>query len=225
MRTLEDVTQRVHGEYERKLAALEQRAAAGEGRGRSARTPTPSASSASSSEVAQGEWKRRVKAERRASDESRRSVTAAVEQLEKAHVELHRRSESLRQKTRTLYLIDRVLTLDATTDDPRELVTACSRWSATTCSAQRCSLLLHAPEEHALYPRRGARHRAEHRRRVTASSSAKASRARWPRTREPLLVQDVAEATSHPLLRDEYFTTGSFISFPLVYHGTSWSAW
>ena len=31
-------------------------------------------------------------------------------------------------------------------------------------------------------------------------------------------VQDVADATSHPLLRDQYFTTGSFISFPLVYH-------
>jgi signal transduction protein with GAF and PtsI domain len=39
-------------------------------------------------------------------------------------------------------------------------------------------------------------------------------------TRQPLLVQDVAEAKSHPLLRDEYFTTGSFISFPLVYHGS-----
>ena len=23
----------------------------------------------------------------------------------------------------------------------------------------------------------------------------------------------------HPLLRDEYLTTGSFISFPLIYHG------
>ena len=39
-------------------------------------------------------------------------------------------------------------------------------------------------------------------------------------TREPLLVQDVAEARNHPLIRDELFTTGSFISFPLVYHGT-----
>jgi GAF domain-containing protein len=38
-------------------------------------------------------------------------------------------------------------------------------------------------------------------------------------TRTPLLVQDVDEAKSHPLLRDEHFTTGSFISFPLVYHG------
>src|SRR4029079_19838098 len=36
---------------------------------------------------------------------------------------------------------------------------------------------------------------------------------------EPLLVQDVTHATSHPLLLDQHFTTGSFISFPLVYQG------
>ena len=34
-----------------------------------------------------------------------------------------------------------------------------------------------------------------------------------------MLVRDVAEANQHPLLRDQYFTTGSFISFPLVYQG------
>src|SRR5262249_47836151 len=38
-------------------------------------------------------------------------------------------------------------------------------------------------------------------------------------SREPLLVQDVAEGKDHPLLQDAYYTTGSFISFPLVYHG------
>jgi signal transduction protein with GAF and PtsI domain len=37
-------------------------------------------------------------------------------------------------------------------------------------------------------------------------------------SREVLLVQDVTEAQAHPLLRDQYFTTGSFISFPLVLH-------
>ena len=42
---------------------------------------------------------------------------------------------------------------------------------------------------------------------------------RVAQAREPLLVQDVRQATSHPLLLDEHFTTGSFISFPLVYHG------
>jgi signal transduction protein with GAF and PtsI domain len=36
-------------------------------------------------------------------------------------------------------------------------------------------------------------------------------------SREPLLVQDAAEVNEHPLLRDQYLTTGSFISFPLVY--------
>jgi GAF domain-containing protein len=35
--------------------------------------------------------------------------------------------------------------------------------------------------------------------------------------REPIVVQDVTEARAHPLLGDQYFTTGSFISFPLVY--------
>jgi GAF domain-containing protein len=38
-------------------------------------------------------------------------------------------------------------------------------------------------------------------------------------SREPLLVQDVAGAQSHPLLSDQLFTTGSFIVFPLTYHG------
>ena len=38
-------------------------------------------------------------------------------------------------------------------------------------------------------------------------------------SREPLLVMDAGEdAIPHPLLGDEYLTTGSFISFPLVLH-------
>ena len=35
----------------------------------------------------------------------------------------------------------------------------------------------------------------------------------------PLLTRDVRDAGTHPLLHDQYFTSGSFISFPLVYHG------
>jgi signal transduction protein with GAF and PtsI domain len=42
---------------------------------------------------------------------------------------------------------------------------------------------------------------------------------RVAQSRTPLLVRDVRDAGTHPLLRDQYFTTGSFISFPLVYHG------
>jgi signal transduction protein with GAF and PtsI domain len=37
-------------------------------------------------------------------------------------------------------------------------------------------------------------------------------------TREPLLVVDGSDAAAQPLLGDEYLTTGSFISFPLVLH-------
>nr|MCU0625423.1 GAF domain-containing protein [Gemmatimonadaceae bacterium] len=36
-------------------------------------------------------------------------------------------------------------------------------------------------------------------------------------SRQSLLVTDATQATQHPLLRDEYFTSGSFICFPLVY--------
>ena len=36
-------------------------------------------------------------------------------------------------------------------------------------------------------------------------------------SREPLLVTDASQAGDHPLLNDETLTTGSFISFPLVY--------
>lgn len=39
-------------------------------------------------------------------------------------------------------------------------------------------------------------------------------------SREPMLVVDVQDAATHPLLKDEYLTTGSFISFPLVRRDT-----
>jgi len=32
-----------------------------------------------------------------------------------------------------------------------------------------------------------------------------------------ILVSDATQASQHPLLKDEYFTSGSFICFPLVY--------
>ena len=84
--------------------------------------------------------------------------------------------------------------------------------------AQRCSLLLHIPEENALYlaAARGIPTNVPAGYRVPVGTGVAGKVAA---TREPLLVQDVAEAKSHPLIRDELFTTGSFISFPLVYHG------
>src|SRR5690606_466136 len=97
----------------------------------------------------------------RASEEARRAVrraelseqqlAAAVGQLEQAHMELHRRSESLRQKTRTLYLLDRVLTADAETLDARALIDSLLALVGDDMQAQRCSLMLQAPEPDHLY--------------------------------------------------------------------------
>jgi hypothetical protein len=210
---LEDFTQRLHGEYERKLAALEQKLLAATGEfslGASpARVVELERELAHAVEDARRTHKRL--------DAVEATVSTAVEQLEKAHIELHRRSEQLRQRTRTLYLIDRVLTLDNTTDDPRQLADGLLALVGDDMHSQRCSLLLRAPEEGMLYiaaakgiaPNitEGARIRVGHG--VAGKVAA---------NREPILVQDVAEAREHPLLRDEYFTSGSFISFPLVYH-------
>jgi hypothetical protein len=115
--TLEDVTHRVHEGYDRRLAELEQRLST------VAQQPYDSESAAlvalERELAAAREDGRRANRRADAVDEA---IAAAVEQLEKTHIELHRRSESLRQKTRTMYLLERVLTLDASTDDARQLV-------------------------------------------------------------------------------------------------------
>ena len=214
VRTLEDVTQRVHAEYERKLGLLQEQlsTAAGNGGG-----GDPERLVTLEREVAH--WTEDARRASRRADAVEATVGAAVEQLEMAHIELHRRSETLRQKTRTIYLIDRVLSLDASTDDPGNMVNGLLTLVGDDMGAQRCSLLLHAPEQHALYlaaargipPNVPMGYRVQFGEGVAGKVAA---------TREPLLVQDVAEARHHPLIRDEFFTTGSFISFPLVYHGT-----
>ncbi len=211
--TLEDFTQRLHVEYEKKLAALEEKLLAATGEfpvgGDPARAVQLEREVAHAVEDARRTKKRL--------DAVEATVSTAVEHLEKAHIELHRRSEQLRQRTRTLYLIDRVLTLDNTTDDPRQLADGLLALVGDDMHSQRCSLLLRAPEEGMLYiaaargiaPNitEGARIRIGHG--VSGKVAA---------NREPILVQDVTEAKDHPLLKDEYFTSGSFISFPLVYH-------
>jgi putative methionine-R-sulfoxide reductase with GAF domain len=212
VRTLEDVTERVHGEYEKRLAEVESRLM-------------------DASNTALAENTARIVALERevaqANDDTRRAlkranavdatVSSAVEQLEKAHVELHRRSESLRQKTRTIYLIDKVLTLDASTDDPRQLADGLLSLVGDDMHAHRCSLMLRAPDGESLYIG-AARGIAPGILEGTRVALGQGVAGRVAATRQPLLVRDVSEATSHPLLKDQYFTTGSFISFPLVYH-------
>jgi putative methionine-R-sulfoxide reductase with GAF domain len=207
--TLEDVTQRLHGEYERKLGALAAKLAAV-----STPTGTSAAEIALEQEAAQArEEARRAQRKVTALEEQ---ITAAVEQLEKAHMELHRRSEHLRQKGRTLYLLERLLALAGTTDDPRQLAEGLIALVGEDMQSRRCSLMLRAPEPSTLFlaAARGLPPGITEGMRTPVGQGVAGKVAS---SREPLLVQDVTEAKAHPLLRDQYFNTGSFISFPLVF--------
>jgi len=216
VRTLEDVTQRVHTEYDRKLAAVERQVT----HFRSEAARATDATRAVRAVAVEREVAKATEDARRASQRAaalEQQATAAVGQLEQLHIELHRRSEALRQKTRTLYLIDRVLTLDASTVDSRQLTNGLLSLVGDDMQAQRCSLMLRAPEPGYLYlaAARGIAPNVSEGYRVSVGEGVSG---RVAASRQPILVQDVSEAQSHPLLRDQYFTTGSFISFPLVYH-------
>ena len=219
VRTLEDVTQRVHGEYVKKRTALEQQLVRARGQasnpGRDTPSPDPARIVALEREAARATEEARRAMHRAEAVEQQ--VTAAVGQLQQSHVELHRRSEMLRQKTRTLYLIDKVLTLDNRATSPRQLVDGLLALVGDDMQAQRCSLMLRAPEPGYLYlaAARGLAPNIVQGSRIAIGEGVSG---RVAASRQPLLVQDVAEAQSHPLLQDQYFTTGSFISFPLVYH-------
>lgn len=216
VRTLEDVTQRVHGEYVRRLGELE--GALVRARGEADRVPEARAAAEVAIERAAAQATEDVRRATRRASQLEEQLGAAVGQLEQAHVELHRRSESLRQKTRTLYLLDRVLTLDAESRDARQLVDGLLALVGDDMQAQRCSLVLRSPEPGVLYLA-AARGIAPHVTQGARISVGEGVAGRVAESRQPLLVQDVNDVNSHPLLRDQYFTTGSFICFPLEYHG------
>jgi hypothetical protein len=214
VQTLEDVTERVHGEYDRRLAELQ----AG-----LAKVVAPGTTPSVASERVIGLERDLARAQESTRQAARRAeaveatVTSAVEQLEKAHIELARRNELLRQKVRTLYLLDRVLSLDASTDEPRQLVDGLLSLVGDDMQSQRCSLMLRTRDEGWLYlaAARGIAPGVAEGARIRIGEGVAG---RVAASREPLLVRDVGEAKQHPLLRDQYFTTGSFISFPLIYH-------
>ncbi len=215
VRTLEDVTQRVHGEYVKHLTHLESELAAARNTPTSATMVEAARLLALEQEAARAREDAR-RATRRA-EAVEGQVAAAVGQLEQAHVELHRRSETLRQKTRTLYLIDRVLSLDASTADPRQLADGLLALVGDDMQAQRCSLVLRVPDAQELYiaAAKGLSPDVTEGKRIPMGYGVSGKVAA---SRQPVLVTDVAQARGHPLIGDEYFTTGSFISFPLVYH-------
>jgi putative methionine-R-sulfoxide reductase with GAF domain len=220
VRTLENVTERVHGDYVQKLRTLESQLHRLEHERQAALTPTsvpviPEQLLALEQEAA----KRREQARRATvrAKQLEQHASAAVEQLERAQIELHRRSEIARQKTRTLYLVERVLTLDGSTTQPRALIDGMVALLGDDMRAQRCSIMLRAPEPDTLYlaAARGLPPDVREGMRIRFGEGVSGKVAL---RREPLLVRDVADAVQHPYLKDEYFTTGSFISFPLVYH-------
>ncbi len=216
VQTLEDVTQKVHGDYLARLAATEEQL-------REARsTPKPDAAQAAA-------LLSRERDDARVAEETRRAtrklvvleqqLTASVGALEQAHIELHRRSEALRQRTRTLYLLDRVLTLAAAREEPRRLADGLLALVGDDMQAHRCSLFLRVPGDATTLYLAAGRGLAPHVKEGSHITVGEGVAGKVAQSREPLLVMDAGEdAIPHPLLGDEYLTTGSFISFPLVLH-------
>ena len=217
VRTLEDVTQRVHEEYIRKLGAMEQELFETKEHALRDAGGTVDGERYLAMEQSLARLTEELRKATRRAETVEHQVGAAVGQLEQAHIELHRRSENLRAKTRTLYLIERVLSIDAEHDDPQQLVDGLLALVGNDMQAQRCSLMLRAPEEGTLFLA-AARGVAPNVQMGARSTIGKGVAGQVAATREPILVEDVTEAHGHPLLKDAFFTAGSFISFPLVYH-------
>ena len=213
--TLEEVTQKVHGDYLARLSELERELT-------QARDVAASGGHDATNRVHSEQELRTAQEEaRRAAHRAQsleQQLMSAVGQLEQAHIELHRRHETLRQKTRTLYLLERALALDNVTGDPGPLVDGLLSMVGDDMQAQRCSLMLRAPEPDTLYLA-AARGLLPQIRMGQRTRFGKGVAGIVATTHEPMLVQDVTDGAMHPLLRDEYLTTGSFISFPLVYQG------
>lgn len=212
--TLEAVTQRVHTDYLTRLSELERELDQAKDRASSGEHDAANRLHVEHELRTVEEHARRLGHQKQSLEQQ---LMSAVGQLEQAHIELHRRHESLRQKTRTLYLVERALALDNVTHDPGQLVDGLLSMVGDDMQAQRCSMMLRAPEPDTLYLA-AARGLLPHIQMGQRTRFGKGVAGIVATTREPLLVQDVTDGAMHPLLRDEYLTTGSFISFPLIYH-------
>lgn len=214
VRTLEDVTQRVHGEYVARLAQLERQLMVA--RDAAQRQGAEDALLHEREIAKASEETRRTASRLRALEQQ---VTAAVGQLEQAHIELHRRSEALRQRTRTIYLLDRVLSMASEQVNPRRLAEGLLALVGDDMQALRCSLFLRTRDTTDELYLAASRGLAPHVREGSRIKVGQGVAGQVALTRKPVLVVDASDAKAQPLLRDEYLTTGSFISFPLVHAG------
>lgn len=216
VQTLEETTQKVHGDYAARLAAAEDKLREAQS------VPAPGAASEAAMLSRERDGARATEETRRATRKLvvlEQQLTASVGALEQAHVELHRKNEALRQRTRTLYLLDRVLTLAAAREEPRRLAEGLLALVGDDMQAQRCSLFLLVPGDSKTMYLAAARGLAPHVKAGSHITVGQGVAGKVAESREPLLVTDAGEdALRHPLLGDEYLTTGSFISFPLVLH-------
>ena len=108
-----------------------------------------------------------------------------------------------------------MLTLAAGAGEPVELVEGLLTLLGDDMQAFRCSIFLRTPEAGTLFlaASRGLAPFVELGRVIRFGEGIAG---RVAERREPMLVVDVADAKAELLLRDDYFTSGSFISFPLV---------
>lgn len=145
-------------------------------------------------------------------------VAAAAHHLEQAEVELHRRGESLRARTRTLALLERLLGVASETRDPAALTDGLLALLGDDLEASRCSLFLAGPVQETLYlaagrglpPDVALGRVVKHGEGVAGQVALR---------REPLLVTDAVDAKVRLAAGDAYRTEGSFISFPLLWRG------
>jgi hypothetical protein len=205
---LEQLTQRLHSEFERRLRDLQAR--------------LEKASSGSGEAQLTVDFERQLSGVNEDLRRAKRQIAslesqigAAVGELEKAHIELHHRHEAVRHKSRALYTIERILALSCNAGDPRQVADEIVRLVADDMQAGRCSLQLRAVEGDSLFlaASRGIPDAVATGSRLRIGDGIAG---RVAATREPLLARDFDEAKAHPLRQDERFTTGSFISFPIT---------
>ena len=207
----------VHGEYERKLATLEQQLLKARGH-RSRRTADPERLVALEREAAKalgGRAPRRADAQPRSrrrsprrSSSSRRRTSSCIAAASRC---ARRRARSTSSIACSRSTRRRTTRASWWTDCSRSSATTWARSAARSCCARPRSTRSTSPRRAASRPNVPAgapdpvrrRRRGEGRR--NAGAAARAGRRRG---------QERIRCCS-----DEYFTTGSFISFPLVYHG------